>query len=208
MRICFSKMGVARYIGHLDLHRSWERTLRRAGLRLAYSQGFNPQPKIQLASALPLGCSSEAEIVDIWLNEAVDAESVREDISGVLAPGILVLDVERVDPKQKSLQSRLIGARYEALMLKDCNKDELTRLIDELLTRDEIPRTRRGKEYDLRPLIEQLFVTNDTAGDMRVIMVLTAKPSATGRPEEVLASMGLQACGLHRTELIFVDSVQ
>ena len=55
LRITFSKLGIARYIGHLDLHRSWERALRRGGVELAYTGGFHPQPRIQLASALPLG---------------------------------------------------------------------------------------------------------------------------------------------------------
>ena len=69
-RITFSKTGTLRYIGHLDLHKIWERTLRRAGLPLAYSQGFHPSPKIQLASALPLGFLGRAEVVDIWLNDS------------------------------------------------------------------------------------------------------------------------------------------
>jgi radical SAM-linked protein len=47
-----------RYTGHLDLYRTWERTLRRAGLPLAYSQGFKPHPRIVLACALPLGCTT------------------------------------------------------------------------------------------------------------------------------------------------------
>ncbi len=57
-RITFSKQGALRYTGHLDLHRLWERAMRRADLPLSYSQGFHPQPKISLASALPLGFAS------------------------------------------------------------------------------------------------------------------------------------------------------
>ncbi len=58
LRLTFAKTAAMRYTGHLDLHTTWERTLRRARLPLAYSQGFHPQPKIQLASALPLGFTS------------------------------------------------------------------------------------------------------------------------------------------------------
>ena len=61
-RITFSKRGALRYIGHLDLQTLWERAARRAGLALAYSHGFHPQPKINFASALPLGFSSRAQI--------------------------------------------------------------------------------------------------------------------------------------------------
>ena len=58
-----------RFTGHLDLHRAWERTFRRAGLPLAYSQGFNPHPRLNLASALPLGFTSEGEVIDVWLEQ-------------------------------------------------------------------------------------------------------------------------------------------
>ena len=69
LRITFSKSGALRYTGHLDLQTTWERTLRRAGLPLAYTHGFHPGPRIQIASALPLGFIGRAEIVDIWLDE-------------------------------------------------------------------------------------------------------------------------------------------
>ena len=68
LRITFSKTGSLRYTGHLDLQTVWERTARRAGLTLAYTQGFHPGPRIQIASALPLGIAGTAEIVDLWLD--------------------------------------------------------------------------------------------------------------------------------------------
>ena len=73
LRITFSKSGTLRYTGHLDLQSIWERTVRRAGLPLAYTQGFHPSPKIQIASALPLGFIGSAEIVDVWLQDNVGA---------------------------------------------------------------------------------------------------------------------------------------
>ena len=69
IRVTFSKTYHMRYTSHLDVHRTWERTLRRARLPLAYSQGFNPRPKINLAAALPLGFTSDCEIVEFWLDE-------------------------------------------------------------------------------------------------------------------------------------------
>ena len=62
IRITFVKQGALRYTGHLDLHKLWERAARRAELPLAYSQGFHPQPKMNMAAALPLGFSSRCEV--------------------------------------------------------------------------------------------------------------------------------------------------
>ena len=67
LRLTFTKTGSLKYTGHLNLHRTLERTFRRAGLPLAYSQGFNPQPRMNLAEALPLGITSECEVMDVWL---------------------------------------------------------------------------------------------------------------------------------------------
>src|SRR5512136_903583 len=85
LRITFSKSGALRYTGHLDLQTTWERIVRRAGLPLAYTQGFHPGPRIQIASALPLGFIGHAEIVDIWLREPVPVNTVGAEL--VPAPG-------------------------------------------------------------------------------------------------------------------------
>ena len=77
-RITFTKDEAQRFTSHLDLHRAWGRLLRRAGLPLLYSQGFNPRPRIQLSTALPLGCTSEHELADIWLTEEIPCSEILE----------------------------------------------------------------------------------------------------------------------------------
>jgi len=69
LRITFAKGETLKYISHLDLARAWERALRRAGVPLAYSQGFNPRPKMAFAAALPVGYTATAEMVDILLEK-------------------------------------------------------------------------------------------------------------------------------------------
>ena len=106
IRITFSKTGALRYIGHLDLHKLLERTSRRAGLDLMYSQGFHPQPKIQLASALPLGFSSTCELVDMWINGEVDLETLPERLSKAVPPGLGIRKVEYVEEKSPPCKPR------------------------------------------------------------------------------------------------------
>ena len=73
------------FTGHLDLILTWERTFRRASLPLAYSEGFNPRPIINLAAPLPLGFISTAEIGDFWLSEYLNPGEVLESLN-VLCP--------------------------------------------------------------------------------------------------------------------------
>ena len=101
VRLTFTKQGALRYTGHLDLHKIIERSIRRAKLPLAYSQGYHPQPKINLAAALPLGFSSRAEMMDIWLKE--DVENVPATLQPHVPPGLTILDSETVDDRAPSL---------------------------------------------------------------------------------------------------------
>jgi radical SAM-linked protein len=213
LRITFSKTGALRYIGHLDLHTLWERAARRAGLPLAYSQGFHPQPKLQLASALPLGFSSRCEVLDMRLTEDIDLQTLPERLRPALPEGIRVLGVEPVDERAAPLQTRLISAEYEVVPVEAFDPEALGRL-EELLAAQSLPRERRGKAYDLRPLIEELAIlpypqrapTRD-AGVTRIFMRLAAREGATGRPEEVLDLLGIpiEDALVERTALIFRD---
>src|SRR6185503_1913057 len=106
IRITFTKTGPAKYSGHLDLHKSWERALRRAGLPLAYSQGFHPQPKIHLAAALPLGFTSECELVDVWLTEPVELEAALGELRRATSPGVEIKAVCEVADSLPAMQTQ------------------------------------------------------------------------------------------------------
>jgi radical SAM-linked protein len=206
IRITFSKQGALRYTGHLDLHKLWERAARRAGLPLAYSQGFHPQPKMNLASALPLGFSSRCEVLDMRLEQDITLEGLRARLNSTLPTGIQVLQVEQVEERAPALQTQVVSAEYEVRMIDPSSPlrmglgDDLKRRIESLLESESIVRTRRGKEYDLRPLIEVLDVSDD-----KIVMRLAAREGATGRPEEVLEALGIafEETRIERTHLIF-----
>ena len=158
LRITFSKSGALRYIGHLDLHSLWERTVRRAGLPLSYTQGFHPGPKIQLASALPLGFIGSAEIVDLWINDPADSSDrpYKEMLQSAAPPGLVISSVEVVDEHGPALQTQVVSAEYEVTLLESGSSSGLASSVSNLLGTPSLPRVRRGKAYDLRPLIESL----------------------------------------------------
>ena len=207
LRITFAKRGVARYIGNRDLHCAWERTLRRANAPLAYSQGFHPTPKLQLASALPLGINSEAEVVDIWLREPVRLNDMLAAVAAAAPPGIEALDIAAVDLNEGSLQSRLRAAEYLVEPSGDCPTEMLIQCVKDILGRATITRKRRGKDYDLRELIDALAVEIGKNDTVTLRMRLAARPGATGRPEEVMDAMGISGKRVHRTALFFVDNL-
>ena len=201
IRITFVKQGALRYTGHLDLHKLWERAARRAQLPLAYSQGFHPQPKMNMAAALPLGFSSRCEVMDIRLEHDISLEDLPTRLNGTLPSGLQVVGIQQVDEREPALQTQVASAEYEVTLTEDVNGSELEHKLHSVIESTAIPRERRGKMYDLRPLIEELRLLSDD----RIFMRLAARESATGRPEEVLDVLGIAFEGtrIERTRLIF-----
>ena len=191
-RITFTKEGALRYTGHLDLHRLWERAMRRADLPLSYSQGFHPQPKISLASALPLGFSSVGEVLDVRFNEELAEQDIAARLTDSLPKDIRILKVETVDERAPALQTQVLSADYTVTLTEPIDPEGLQRKIEEIVSAEKLTRERRGKFYDLRPLIEDLHIGLPQDGRQTLKMRLSAREGATGRPEEVLISLGVE----------------
>ena len=197
-RATYAKTEAMRYTGHLDVQRTWERTLRRARLPLVYTQGFNPRPKLLLAAALPLGFTSDCEVVEFHLDSDLPPAEVEGRIREAAPPGIALQTVEAVDSRTPKIPNLVESACYRVTLLGPVN--DLSARVDRILKSGTLPRERRGKPYDLRPLIEQLTAADDRTLEMQ----LAARPGATGRPEEVLLALDLDplAARIHRTELL------
>jgi radical SAM-linked protein len=208
LRVTFSKGEEVKYISHLDLMRVWERALRRAQLPLLHSQGYNPRPKITFAAALAVGISGQREIMDLMLERPLAPLDFATAIKKQLPPGITLSEVEEVYPTLPALQTQVQGADYLATV----RSGEETKVVEErlssLLSNTHLPRQRRGKEYDLRPLIEDLRLEERDEDRCTIAMTLRAGEGGTGRPDEVLDELGLadQAEGITRTRLLFATT--
>ena len=193
-----------RFTSHLDLHRTWERTFRRAGLPLAYSQGYNPHPRLNLACALPLGFTSQGEVLDAWLESQVTIPEIQTSLDRAAVPGVHILAIEEVAERAAVLQTEVEAAEYVITFMEPIL--DLEERCQALLEAKSLPRQRRGKGYDLRPLILALqTVPSDPHGPQRLSVRLAARASATGRPEEVIDALGAlpETARVHRTGLIF-----
>jgi len=211
IRIIYKKGEDLRYTGHLDLQKIWERFLRRAGLSLAYSQGFHPQPRISQALPLPLGITSLAEIIEIWLENNEDLDHIEKKLKNTDQPGIEIYHLELIDPFLPKIQNLVIGAEYQVALLDSIAAEVLKNNIDKLLLNETAFREKRGKTYNLRPLIKELYLIQDEksisfSGD--IFMSLLALPGATGRPDEVLYELGIDPnnARITRTKLLFQPS--
>jgi radical SAM-linked protein len=208
-RITFAKKSQVKYISHLDTVLAWERALRRAQIPLAYSQGFNPRPKIQVASGLPLGTTGSAEILDIIVTDPVDPAAALARIAASLPDGLAIRSIDAVPLKTPSLQSLLRRANYRVTVETELSSAELVRRIETLLNADKVIQTRRRKrrneEFDLRPWLHALRLEAVQDGQAVLVMQLTAGQFGNLRPEEVLKALDLADnwAEIERTRLIF-----
>ena len=205
VRVTFARGANARYVGHLDLARTWERILRRARLPLAYSEGFNPRPRLTFAAALPVGCTSDHEVLDVVLSPPCDLADVRARLDRAVPAGLQVLDVVGVPYSEPALPMQTRAAEFVVSVETEESLEQLQARVRALLDAPSVERTRRDKTYDLRPLILDLWVESGAGSRVSVGMRLRADESGTGRPDEVAAALGWDpaAVHMHRRKLIF-----
>jgi radical SAM-linked protein len=205
-RITFARDRTVRFVGHLDLAKAWERILRRADLPVAFSQGFHPLPKITFASALPVGCTSDCELMDVVLSEPMEPSDVMARLGPALPAGIAVASVAPVPLNAPALQAELRWAEYAVTVETGEAPEQIEQKVQTFLAASTLPRERRGKSYNLRPLALSLMVEAARDSSARIVMRLLADASAgTGRPDEVLAALGWgdAPAQIHRRKLGF-----
>lgn len=203
IRLVYKKGEALKYTGHLDLHKVWERSIRRSQLPLVYSQGFHPQPRIQQACPLPLGFTSTCEMIDVWLRDELALDLIRHSLLPALHPGIDITDIIAIPINDPPLQTIVVASDYLTIFTFGFELIKIEAGISEILSSKSIIRERRGKQYDLRGLIQLLKVVQSP--ETGIYMRLSALPGATGRPEEVLESLGIAQAQVQviRTKLIF-----
>jgi radical SAM-linked protein len=211
LRVQFNRGQELRFITHLDLMRSLERAIRRAGIDIAYSEGFSPHPQISLAAPLPVGVTSRGELMDVYLASSMSVEDFDRALKPQLPPGLCLGTVEEIAVGLPSLQSQLRAADYAIALPDDTDLPQLRQTINTLLAKTSIEwvqkRERDSKSYDLRPLI--LAISIDDGAEKRTLnMRLRAGNDATGRPDQVTAALGLPAGLLvERTRMVLADEM-
>jgi radical SAM-linked protein len=206
VRILFSRGQEIKFISHLDLIRVWHRALRRAGIALAYSEGFNPHPKLSLAAPLPLGVTSEAELMDLYIVQPLSAPSLTARLKPELPSGLDIIQAFVIPLPLPSLQAQIRFAEY-VVRVPATSQQSLHEAIVALLALDSLPwqhqRDTGTKCYDLRPLIDDIKVLAIDPGMASIFMRLRHGSEGAGRPEQVVKALGLDtSIDIHRTKLV------
>ena len=208
LRVSFSRGDELKFLSHLDLMRLWERAFRRASIALAYSEGFTPHPRIALAAPLSVGMTSQAELMDVVLSRWLSPQAFTSQITEQLPRGMMLLDTKPVGLNEPSLQAQVRLAEYHVEIETDMKAGEMKAAIQSLLAAKELPwqhqRDTGVHHYDLRPLIDEVWLIDHHNCLFTLGMRLRCSPSGAGRPEQVTKALGLpqHPGSIHRTRLI------
>jgi radical SAM-linked protein len=183
VRLVFGKSGRLRFLGQLDLGRTLERALRRSGLPVRFSEGFNPRVRMSFPCASPTAMASSCEIVEVQVRAPAGPAETRERLAAALPPELPLLGAEEVPDGERL---RLAAATYEARAREGGVPLPGPGEAEALLARTGIPIARRGRETDLRPLL----LAARREGDALRIDLAFREDGATARPEDVLGALG------------------
>jgi len=212
LRIKYRRGEEVKYISHLDIMRLWQRALNRAGIALAYSEGFHPHPKISLAAPLAVGVTSEAELMDIALTRQVSPHFFIAAVNQQLPADFEILQVVPIAESLPSLQSRVRFAEYTVELETEKRQKEIASAIAYLLSLKHLPwqhqRDTGTRHYDLRELIDDIWLVSCQDGRCTIGMRLRCDSGGSGRPEQVAAALGFMELpkSIHRTKLILRSS--
>ncbi len=191
VRIKYSKTAAGRFLSHLDLLRTFERIFRRAGLPLAFSEGFNPHPKISYGSALAVGVTSDGEYLDVEFTEELPLTDMMKRLKEVSPPGLEVLELRSLDTRGKSLTAVINMARYcvRVPLRQALSQSRLDEVISRVISEPEliIDRERKtGKtEIDIK---KGIYALEGCIQEGMLVLEMDVQTGSEGnvRPEEIL----------------------
>jgi len=211
LRIRFKRGPEVKYISHLDIIRVWVRAFRRAGIGIAYSEGFNPHPRLSLAAPLATGVTGDAELMDVYLCDTVSPHNFTAAVNRQMPAGLEILNTYQVDAGLPALQAQVTAAEYSVRITVKEEADTIRQVLTSLLEKEQLPwqheRDTGIKSYDLRPLIEDLWLESFVDNVAVIGMRLVCDNRGSGRPEQVIKALGFEPpLSIYRTRLILKTS--
>ena len=210
LRVTFARTDEMKYVTHLDMMRFWERALRRAGLPVAYSEGFSPHPQIAMAAPLAVGTTGDAELMDVFMSEAIPSRRVIDALAGQIPEGVIVRTVEEVGLTLPALQADVRFAEY-VIDVPVSTETSVADAIAAFLAAATMPWEHKREDdvrtYDIRTQVESIEIVDERDGLVSLRMLVKNDNSGSGRPEQIVAALGLPAPSrIHRTRLVLAGT--
>lgn len=210
VRIKYAKMGVLKYIGHLDLMRFFQKAVKRADLDIAYSQGFSPHQLMSFAAPLALGVTSEGEYFDAQFNSLISSDEFVRRLNEQMVDGVFVKDVFLLPEGAKKAMSIVAASDYIITICDDRDatdvenstgevtvaltseaitiKQAILSQVPHLLEKETIEVFRKTKKNEKVEDIKKGIYKLSVSGD-KIYMYLATGSEYNLKPESVLEAL-------------------
>ncbi len=206
IRSRFTKKGDLIFISHLDLVRVFERAMRRANIPISYSQGFNPHPIMAFATALGVGVTSEAEYIDIQLDEKIELNDFIDRINAVMPDGLKIIKSKYIESTEDSLMAILKRSIYlvKVNLISELKEEFIIEQLSKFIDNEEIIEIKEKKkknkdrykrernkvqETNIRPLINELMLFSVQGKELILKMNLVTGSVGNLKPETVMRKL-------------------
>jgi len=194
IRIRFGKEGMMRYIGHLDVLRTFQKIFRRAGVPMIYSNGYSPHPVMSFALPLGLGQTSEGEYLDAAVEDGADPKAVLRALKEATSQELPVYALRVLPEKTENAMAAVGGAVWKVILPENMPAEGANSALKAILNRETIILPKKTKtreiELDIRPMIVSAAIENGS-----LLMTIAAGSRANLAPD-VLAGLLAAQMGL------------
>ena len=194
----YAKSGRLRWLSHLEVTRTLERGIRRAGLPYAVSQGFHPHMRIAFGPALPVGTAGQRECFDVWLVEHVAAVDALAVLGDALPEGLGVHAARYVASAEPALSSGVLIGVYDVRVEgREVTATGVKAALEKVIAAGtlDVEHRRKTKVFDLARTLPKEPSARDQDGEIAVDLTIRMGPEGSLRPD-VLLRVALDGAGL------------
>lgn len=188
LRIKFSKHGVLKFIGHLDVMRYFQKSIRRAEIDIAYSTGFSPHQIMSFAAPLGIGLESNGEYMDIEVNSLTTSTQILETLNSQMVDGIQILEVKLLPENAGNAMASVAAASYSICFREGCQPQFLNQeTVTAFFEQPEIIVTKQTKRsestFDMKPSLYAFSLCQD---NKTLLLTVDASSSGNIKPSLVM----------------------
>jgi radical SAM-linked protein len=185
----YGKVGRLRWLSHLEVIHSLERTLRRAQFEYAITNGFSPHMKVAFGPALPVGTAGENEYLDVWLTRYTTAEELLSRLVAAAPADLAPFEARFVSGNEPSLTAALTIAMYDVEVTgEESSANRVRDAIESVTATGELIVEHKGKQkvFDLARCLPKEVRVEDQQDGSRVSLVVRMGSQGSLRPEMLL----------------------
>ncbi len=187
IRVKFAKLGVVRFIGHLDFMRYFQKAFRRTDINVLYSKGFNPHMIMSFAQPLGVGVQSYGDYFDVEVDDNETISSMKDKLNAVMAEGVEVRDVIKLPDNSINAMASVAAAGYDLVF--DNSNPVTIEMINSFMSMSEVMFTKETKKSERTFNIMEFIFDAKLVDENTIYFLVDSSSAGNLKPQAALEAM-------------------